>query len=199
MYLASGRCEILLHCPESPLVKSIDLVFPLYYKHITFPCESCWMISPLPLFVTLISRSEYLVVNSFPPLSPPYLSLTQTHSHTVFLQVCISLPGTLPGLSEGFLSPFFPPVPFKFAVKWCPTHAAWLIIDFTQLMGGMIRSEYPGDLFNSEPKGREGGKSGPSDAAPSVENSYLRHAGWRGRLTCMRPVHARGASGQENK
>lgn len=37
----------------------------------------------------------------------------------------------------------------KFAVKWCPTHAAWLIIDFTQLMGGMIRSEYLGDLFNS--------------------------------------------------
>lgn len=67
------------------------------------------------------------------------------------MQVCISLSVTLPELSEE--SDFFF---FKFAVKWCPTHAAWLIIDFTQLMGGMIRSEYLGDLFNSKLEVREG-------------------------------------------
>ena len=61
------------------------------------------MISPLPLFVTLISRSEYLVVNSFPPLFPSYLSLTHTGALThcfLHTQVYTSLPVTLPELSE---------------------------------------------------------------------------------------------------
>lgn len=57
------------------------------------------MISPLPLFVTLISRSEYLVVNSFPPLFPSYLWLTQMHCF-LHAQVGISLPVTLPELLE---------------------------------------------------------------------------------------------------
>ena len=64
------------------------------------------MISPLPLFVTLISRSEYLVVNSFPPLLPIvpfFLSDRHTHSHSAALsraQVRTSHPVSLPELSE---------------------------------------------------------------------------------------------------
>lgn len=91
----------ILALPWTSTCQKYCLVFPLYYKRITFPCESCWMISPLPLFVTLISRSEYLVVNSFPPLFPivPFSHtdtlmhcFLHTHTHT---QVYTSLPVTL--------------------------------------------------------------------------------------------------------